>query len=349
MSSQIDPLRQDIMRRAQGAVSLYIAYIGITNGLFAAVDRLTHVSVPELAQASGMDPGYVERWCDAAYAFEYLEEIEPGVFRLGESGRAFLPDAPNTLMPFAVQSVLAAHMAERAAGLMRTGERPGESVLAERETILPWFGPMLEYQFGPLLDKQVLDQIPVFRNVDARHGLAVDLGCGNGWYLRRLARRYPNLHGIGMDGFEENVTQATHLAEAEGYGDRLKFAVGDLNHFHIEEPVDLIAMNRALHHVWDQKENVFRILREHLKPGGAAVIWEPNWPAKRHELRTAGRQAMAFQNLGEHIQGNHFLHPDEIAEQFRAVGLKPEVYFIADGRDAVVTGTLAEDQARSHR
>ncbi|AOV16598.1 methyltransferase type 11 [Acidihalobacter aeolianus] len=342
MSSQIDSLRQDIMRRAQGAVSLNIAFIGVANGLFAALDRLTHASVPELAQDTGMDSGYVDRWCDAAYAFEYLEEIEPGVFRLSDSGRAFLPDSPGTLMPFAVMSVLSAHMAERAAGLMRTGERPGESVLAERETILPWFGPMLEYQFGPLLDKQVLDQVPVFREVDSRGGLAVDLGCGNGWYLRRLARRYPHLRGIGMDGFEENVNQATRMAEAEGLSDRLTFAVGDLNRFHIEEPVDLIAMNRALHHVWDQKENVFRILREHLKPGGAAVIWEPNWPANRSDLRSPDRRAMAFQNLTEHVQGNHFLRPEEIADQFRAVGLKPEVYFVADGRDAVVTGTLVD-------
>ncbi len=342
MSSQNDSLRQDIMHRAQGAVSLNIAYIGVANGLLAAVDRLTHASVSELAEATGTDPGYVERWCDAAYAFEYLEEIESGVFRLTELGRAFIPDGTGTLMPFAVQAVLSAHMAERASGLMRTGERPGESVLAERETILPWFGPMLEYQFGPLLDQQVLEQVPVFRDVDAKGGLAVDLGCGNGWYLRRLARRFSNLRGIGMDGFEENVNQATRLAESEGFGNRLKFAVGDLNHFHIEEPVDLIAMNRALHHVWDQKENVFRILREHLKPGGAAVIWEPNWPANRNELRSPERRGMAFQNLTEHVQGNHFLRPEEIAEQFRNVGLHPEVYFIADGRDAVVTGTLPD-------
>jgi len=60
------------MRRAQGAVSLNIAYIGVTNGLLAAVDRLTHASVSELAEATGTDPGYVERWCDAAYAYEYL-------------------------------------------------------------------------------------------------------------------------------------------------------------------------------------------------------------------------------------------------------------------------------------
>jgi len=71
-------------------------------------------------------------------------DVRDGRYALTELGRAFLPGEPGTLMPFAVGAVLGAHMAERAAGLMRTGERPGESVLAERATILPWFGPMLE-------------------------------------------------------------------------------------------------------------------------------------------------------------------------------------------------------------
>ncbi|NIR99446.1 MAG: class I SAM-dependent methyltransferase, partial [Gammaproteobacteria bacterium] len=73
----------------------------------------------ELARAAGQDPAYVRRWCDAAYAFELLEEVRPGVFRLTETGGAFCPDAPGTLMPFAVQHMISAHMAERAAGLMR--------------------------------------------------------------------------------------------------------------------------------------------------------------------------------------------------------------------------------------
>ncbi|MEJ2631331.1 MAG: class I SAM-dependent methyltransferase [Acidihalobacter sp.] len=341
MATDIDSLRQDIMRRAQAAVSLDIAYIGVANGLFAALDEIGSASPSRLAAQAEMDDAYVIRWCDAAYAFELIDEAVDGEFQLTPLGRAFMPEQPGTLMPFAVQSMLSSHMSERAAGLMRSGERPGERVLGERETILPWFGPMLEHQFAPLLEKQVVDQVPTFRAVDERGGLAVDLGCGNGWYLRTLARRCPHLRGIGLDGFDENISQATRLAEQEELDKRLNFAVGDIHNFHIEEPVDLISMNRALHHVWDEKENVFRILREHLRPGGAAVIWEPNWPARRSDLRSPARRGMAFQNLSEHVQGNHFLRPEEIAEQFRAAGLEPEVHFVADGRDVIVTGTLA--------
>lgn len=331
-------LRNTVMQQAQGALMLNIAYIGIANGLLTKLAAQGAMDAETLARAAGMDSAYVRRWCDAAFAFALLDESAPGVFTLSEMGSAFRPDMPGTLMPFAVQSVLSAHMSERATGLMRSGERPGEAVLAERETILPWFGPMLEHQFGPLLEREILPHLPAYRQVAERQGLAVDLGCGNGWYLRVLCAHFPTLRGLGLDGFGENIEQATRLAAQAGLGERLRFDRGDIYEFHLNEPADLVAMNRALHHVWDEKEKVFGILHDSLKPGGIAVIWEPAWPEQRQALRDLGRRAMAFQNLGEHIQGNHFLRPEEVAEQFRAVGMDAEIHLFVNGREAVVTG-----------
>ena len=165
----------------------------------------------------------------------------------------------------------------------------------------------------------------------------LDLGCGNGWYVRRLARRMPGLHGVGLDGFEENVRQANTAAATEGLADRVSFEVGDI-YTHTLTGFDLVAMNRALHHVWDQRETVFERLRGVLRPGGAAVIWEPAWPADRATLRDAPRRGMAFQNLSEHVQGNHFLRPDEIVAAFAAVGMPATVHLFAGGNEAVVVG-----------
>lgn len=331
-------LREAVLKDIQGAVRLSIAYIGLSGGLLAALARLECAAAKAIAEAAGQDAGYVTRWCDAAYAFELLDERPQG-FVLTDLGRAFLPDVPGTLMPFAVQEVLSAHMAERAAGLMRTGERPGESVLAERETVLPWFGPMLEAQFGPVFESAILPALPVYARAAERGGFAVDLGCGNGWYLMRLARAYPNLRCLGVDGFEENVRQAQARAVAAGLGDRVRFAKGDIYGFESPEAADIIALNRALHHVWDEKERVFTILHDHLKPGGSAVIWEPHWPAERAALREPKRRMVAFQNLTEHVQGNHFLRPTEIAEAFKAASLSPEIFQFQEGREAVVVGT----------
>lgn len=331
-------LRETIMKDMQGAVRLSVAFVGLSGGLLQAAAHLGPAPSAAIAQAASGDLGYVVRWCDAAYAFGLLDE-EAGGFVLTDLGRAFLPDAPGTLMPFAVQEVLTAHVAERAAGLMKTGERPGESILAERATILPWFGPMLEAQFGPIFEKTIMPALSVYKQAAERGGFVIDLGCGNGWYLMRLARAYPHLRCLGIDGFEENIRQGQSRAAAAGLADRVRFAKGDIYGFESPEPADIIALNRALHHVWDEKETVFRILHDHLKPGGAAVIWEPYWPADRAALREPGRRMVAFQNLTEHVQGNHFLRPSEIAEAFQVAGLTPEVYDFLEGREAVVVGT----------
>ncbi len=329
-------LKQQFRALAQGAQSLGLAYIGVVNGLFAALGEVGQATAGALAEKAGMDPGYVRRWCDAAYAFGYLE-ADGDTFRLSDTGAAMRPDAPNTLMPIAVQGVLNTHMAERAAGLMRSGARPGEQVMAERETILPWFGPMLEANYSAFFERTIVPGVPIFAEVDARGGLAVDLGCGNGWYLRALAHRCAHLRGLGLDGFAENIAQATRRAAAEGLSDRLRFEAGDAHDFSLPEPADIIAMNRALHHMWEEGGPAFIAkLRSQLRPGGAAVIWEPDWPADRAVLRPPARRSLAFQNLTEHVQGNHLLRADEIAAAFAAADMAPEVFRFADGQEAVI-------------
>ncbi len=335
-----DEMRTRLREQVQGAQGLQLAYIGVVNHLFDTLHRLGPATPESLAQTAHMDKGYVLRWCEAAYAFGYLE-LEGDRFCLSAYGDGMRPEVENSLMPMAVQSVLTAHMAERAAGLMRTGERPGESVLAERETVLPWFGPMLESGFSSMFQQTICPAVPAFDVVNTRRGLAVDLGCGNGWYLRALATRCNQLRGLGIDGFGENIHQAREAANKAGLGDRLDFIEGDIHSLTLDEPADLIAMNRALHHVWEKDVNqLFSWLKDNLKAGGYVVIWEPAWPDSREMLRQPPYRGMSFQNLTEHVQGNHFLRPDEIAGAFEDVGMKAHIHLFANGTEAVVVGQM---------
>ncbi len=329
-------IKQKVIEQSQGALMLQLAFIGVANNLFSAFDTKDKLTSSELAKASGMDAGYVTRWCDGAYAFELLE-VEGDTFQLSELGNAFLPSAEGTLMPFAIHAALSAHMAVRASELAHTGERPGEKVLIEKAPILPWFGPMLEAMFSPMFNEHLLPKLSVFQEVDKRAGIVVDLGCGNGWYLRTLARHYKKLRTIGLDGFDENINQANSMAEAEGLSDRMTFQAGDIFDYSVTEPVDVIVMNRALHHVWADKETVFNKFSESLKPGGTVLIWEPAWPADRSALRSPAYRGMAFQNLAEHVQGNHFLRPEEIQKEFGRVGMESEVTLFMGGNEAVIS------------
>jgi hypothetical protein len=83
---------------------------------------------------------------------------------------------------------------------------------------------------------------------------------------------------------------------------------------------------------------VFETLRNAAATGGAVVIWEPRWPDDVAGLRDPRRRAMAYQNLGEHVQGNHFLRPEEIEAAMRAAGLSPRTFLFADDAEQVVVG-----------
>jgi len=329
-------LKQNVIEKAQGALMLQVAFMGVANNLFFVFAREGKLTSIELARYSGMDPAYVERWCDAAYSFELLD-VEDDHFQLSELGSAFNPSADGTLMPFAVNAVLSSHMAVRASELAISGERPGEQVLIERAPIMPWFGPMLEGMFAPLFKSHLLPELAVFEEVDKASGVVLDLGCGNGWYLRAIAEKYSSIRTIGLDGFDENINQAEAMAKEIGHSERMTFHVGDIFNFVTSEPVDVIVMNRALHHVWALKSDVFRKFKDMLKPGGRVLIWEPAWPADRRTLRTPAYRGMAFQNLAEHVQGNHFLQPEEIQEEFTKVGMDSTVQLFMDGNEAVVS------------
>ena len=66
-------LKKQFRAMVQGSQNLTVAYIGVVNGLFAALKQLDSGDVAAIATATRMDAGYVRRWCDAAFAFGYLE------------------------------------------------------------------------------------------------------------------------------------------------------------------------------------------------------------------------------------------------------------------------------------
>lgn len=46
---------------------------------------------------------------------------------------------------------------------------------------------MLEGNFSGLFEREICPGVPVFQEINQKGGRVVDLGCGNGWYLRALA------------------------------------------------------------------------------------------------------------------------------------------------------------------
>jgi SAM-dependent methyltransferase len=96
----------------------------------------------------------------------------------------------------------------------------------------------------------------------------IDLGCGKGELLRRLAGRY-EIRGVGVDSSPVLLDEARRRAPAG-----VTFVVADLTAFETGAPFDLAASLGAS--VGGFRATLAR-LAGHLRPGGLALLGEGYW------------------------------------------------------------------------
>jgi 2-polyprenyl-6-hydroxyphenyl methylase/3-demethylubiquinone-9 3-methyltransferase len=103
-------------------------------------------------------------------------------------------------------------------------------------------------------------------------GRVLDVGCGTGSLLERLAER--GCSGVGIDLSPDSVALAAERLRAIGADDRLEARVGSA-YEPPEGPYDLIALTDVLEHL-EEPRACLRALRERLAPGGLLVVSTPN-------------------------------------------------------------------------
>jgi SAM-dependent methyltransferase len=103
-------------------------------------------------------------------------------------------------------------------------------------------------------------------------GRVLDVGCGTGFLLERLAER--GFSGVGIDLSPESVAHARRRLAEIGAAARLSAEVGSA-YEPPAGPFDLIALTDVLEHLEDPRA-CLRALRERLAPGGLLVVSTPN-------------------------------------------------------------------------
>lgn len=105
-----------------------------------------------------------------------------------------------------------------------------------------------------------------------RRGRVLDVGCGTGYLLERLAAG--GYRGVGIDLSPDSVEIAQKRLAEIGAGDRLRAEVGSA-YEPPEGPFDLITLTDVLEHLEDPRR-CLAALAERLSPGGLLVISTPN-------------------------------------------------------------------------
>lgn len=178
-----------------------------------------------------------------------------------------------------------------------------------------------------------------------RTGSVLDLGCGPGDIVLRLATRRPDLVVHGLDGSAAMLQFASErLREMPALGGRVQFVEGVLPGATLPLPAyDAVISNSLLHHLHDP--GVFwSAVREAGAPGAAVLVMDLFRPQSEAAARSLVDQYAASE---PEVLRRDFLaslcaafEPGEIRQQLREAGLGAlDVRTVSD-RHLLVTGRL---------
>jgi SAM-dependent methyltransferase len=131
-------------------------------------------------------------------------------------------------------------------------------------------------------------------------GTLLDLGCGSGRLLARLARGRPDARIVGLDLSEPMLELARGHMESEGLSGRVELRRADITAFEAEVPqgVDVISCNFAIHHLpqTDMTNRCFEAICRTRSATGCGVwlfdfarLRNPRtWPAMTSMIRWPG-------------------------------------------------------------
>jgi len=95
----------------------------------------------------------------------------------------------------------------------------------------------------------------------------LDLGCGNGWVVRKVAKNPLCSRAVGIDGAEKMISNAKSLSK-----DSTEYILADIDTFQPVEKYDIIHSMEVLYYLDSPKEVIKKISKDWLKDNGRLII-----------------------------------------------------------------------------
>jgi len=178
-----------------------------------------------------------------------------------------------------------------------------------------------------------------------RGGAVLDLGCGPGDIVLRLAGRLPQLTVHGLDGSAAMLAHGeARLAGLPAAQGRVQFITGILPGARLPLPrYDAIVSNSLLHHLHDPRV-LWRAVRAAGAPGAAVMVMDlcrPESPAAAHAIVAtyAGQEPEVLQRDFFNSLCAAF-EPAEVRVQLDACGLSGLAVRTVSDRHLLVSGRL---------
>ncbi len=149
-----------------------------------------------------------------------------------------------------------------------------------------------------------------------RHARVLDLGGGEGAFLRVVAHRYPAL-ALELFDLPAVAARAKDAFVSDGLDSRIRVHGGDFRTGPVPAGVDLVTLVRVLHdHDDDAAIRILRVARSALVPGGTILIGEPMADAPGAQTVGAAYFGFYLMAMGQ----GRARRPDEIAALLERAG-----------------------------
>lgn len=176
-------------------------------------------------------------------------------------------------------------------------------------------------------------------------GPVLDLGCGPGDIVLRLARRYPGVEIHGLDGAEAMLAHARRALEREPeLASRVRFVRGLLPDGPLPRTDYAAVISNSLLHHLHHPADLWTTVCQVAVPGARVLLMDLFRPGSREDAETI----VATYGAGEpEVLRRDFFNsllaaftPDEVREQLRAAGLHDLQVDTVSDRHLLVHGRL---------
>ncbi|AFY69411.1 Methyltransferase type 12 [Thalassoporum mexicanum PCC 7367] len=244
--SRTDAFAQRMMDMINGGSIAMMTSIGHRTGLFDVMANFPPVTTLQIARASGLNERYIKEWLGAMVTGGIIEyNPKAQTYFLPREHAAVLTRAasPNNIAAFAQYIAVLGSVEDKIVECFKQGGGVPYSAYGRFHEVM---AEDSEQTVVSALEEAILPLVPGLVEALEAGIEVMDVGCGSGRALNKMAALFPNSRFVGYDISRETIEAAVCKARELGLTN-IQFQVKDAAAIEAVEQFDLITAFDAIH------------------------------------------------------------------------------------------------------